>query len=58
MNERIRLPAVSLFSWSVEKNCRSTLSRECTPLAKSEGKERLLAVYKKIKITDIQKESQ
>ena len=50
-----RLRAVSLFSWSVEQNARdtqmttcmtegATLARACTPLSKSEEKERLLAV--------------
>ena len=45
-----RLRAVSLFSWSVEQNARDTqmttrIARACTPLTKSEEKERLLAVY-------------
>ena len=45
-----RLRAVSLFSWSVEQNARDTqmstrVARACTPLTKSEEKERMLAVY-------------
>ena len=45
-----RLRAVSLFSWSVEQNARDTqmttrVTRTCTPLTKSEEKERMLAVY-------------
>ena len=44
-----RLRAVSLFSWSVEQNARDTQMttrvRACTPLTKSEEKERMLAVY-------------
>ena len=45
-----RLWAVSLSSWSVEQNARDTqmttrVTRACTPLTKSEEKERMLAVY-------------
>ena len=45
-----RLRAVSLSSWSVEQNARDTqmttrVTRACTPLTKSEEKERMLAVY-------------
>ena len=45
-----RLRAVSLSSWSVEQNARDTqmttrVARACTPLTKSEEKERMLAVY-------------
>ena len=48
----LRLRAVSLFSWTVEQNACDTqmttrltsrCSRACTPLTKSEEKERLLA---------------
>ena len=45
-----RLRAVSLSSWSVEQNARDTqmttrVTRACTPLTKSEEKERMLEVY-------------
>ena len=45
-----RLRAVSLFSWSVEQNARDAqittrVTRACTPLTKSEEKERMLVVY-------------
>ena len=45
-----RLRAVSLFSWSVGQNARDTqmstrVARACTPLTKTEEKERMLAVF-------------
>ena len=48
----LAMRAVSLFSSRaaalvsrISRLCRSTLARACTPLTKSEEKERLLAVY-------------